>query len=75
MEKELYSRLLIKYNSLITELESINLENTRFVDEANLNPDSPEIIRRMNLAHENYRRLQSTIAERDLIIEKMNQFR
>lgn len=67
MLADYFRRIIKKYDDLILELRAIDAENKAFVDEANQNPDHPEIINRMALARQNLRLLQIAQAEREYL--------
>ncbi|WP_395048863.1 hypothetical protein [Flavobacterium sp.] len=69
--EEIKLKLLEKYNSIIEELEKINLQNEKFLNDATTNKDVTEadMVTRMTFAKDNYRRLQFAIAERESIIK------
>ena len=65
-------RIVGKYEQLIEELNAIHEENKELVDEANKDPDKPEVREWARLARENLRRIQMAEAERDFLKEKYN---
>lgn len=69
--REIVEKIVAKYDSLITELEQIDLEHKQFLQDATVSRNVPanEVDARMKLARDNKRRLQTAVAEREYLIE------
>lgn len=70
MVDELVKRIISKYDEAIKEHENINEDNKKFVEQANQNPDNPEVRERMRYALENHRQLDMLKLEREYLIKK-----
>lgn len=69
--REIVEKIVAKYDSLITELEQMDLEHKQYLQDATTfrNVPANEVDARMKLARDNKRRLQSAVAEREYLIE------
>lgn len=69
--REIVEKIVAKYDSLITELEQIDLEHQQFLQDAteSRSVHANEVDARMKLAMDNKRRLQTAVAEREYLIE------
>ena len=69
--REIVEKIVAKYDSLITELEQMDLEHKQYLQDATTFRNFPanEVDARMKLASDNKRRLQSAAAEREYLIE------
>lgn len=72
MIEELIKRLIQKYETLISELEQIDIENRAFISTANQTPNDPIIIEWSLFARENKRRLEMAKAEKEFLEEKLS---
>lgn len=64
-------KIVAKYDSLINELEQMDLEFQQYLKDATTSKNVPaiEVDARMKLARDNKRRLQTAVAEREYLIE------
>lgn len=64
-------KIVAKYDSLINELEQMDLEFQQYLRDATTskNVTTIEVDARMKLARDNKRRLQTAVAEREYLIE------
>lgn len=69
--REIVEKIVAKYDSLITELEQMDLEHMQYLQDATASRNVPanEVDARMKLARDNKRRLQTAVAEREYLIE------
>jgi len=69
--REIVEKIVAKYDSLITELEQMDLEHKQYLQDATAYRNVPanEVDARMKLARDNRRRLQTAVAEREYLIE------
>lgn len=69
--REIVEKIVAKYDSLIAELEQIDLEYKQFLQDATASRSVPanEVDASMKLARDNKRRLQTAVAEREYLIE------
>jgi NAD-dependent DNA ligase len=69
--REIVEKIVAKYDSLIAELEQIDLEHKQYLQDASATKNVPatEVDARMKLARDNRRRLQTAVAEREYLIE------
>lgn len=69
MIEDLKKRLILKYDTLISELEEIDKENKAFVKTANMTPEDPIIVEWSRFASDNKRRLEMAKAEKKQLEE------
>jgi len=69
--RPIVEKIITKYDSLIAELEQMDLEFQQYLNEATASKNVPatEVDARMKLARDNKRRLQTAVAEREYLIE------
>jgi hypothetical protein len=69
--RPIVDKIIAKYDSLITELEQMDLEFQQYLKDATESKNVPatEVDARMKLARDNKRRLQTAVAEREYLIE------
>lgn len=69
--RQIVEKIIAKYDSLIAELEQIDLEFQQYLKDATASKNVPatEVDARMKLAMDNKRRLKSAVAEREYLIE------
>lgn len=69
--RAIVEKIIAKYDSLIAELEQMDLEYQQYLNEATASKNVPaiEVDARMKLARDNNRRLQTAVAERECLIE------
>ena len=69
--RQIVENIIAKYDSLIAELELMDLEFQQYLKDATSSKNVPavEVDARMKLARDNRRRLQTAVAEREYLIE------
>lgn len=69
--RPIVEKIIAKYDSLIAELEQMDLEFQQYLNDATASKNVPatEVDARMKLARDNKRRLQTAVAEREYLIE------
>lgn len=69
--RPIVEKIIAKYDSLIVELEQLDLEFQQYLKDAAASKNVPatEVDERMKLARDNKRRLQTAVAEREYLIE------
>jgi hypothetical protein len=69
--RPIVEKIIAKYDSLIAELEQMDLEFQQYLKDATASKNVPaaEVDARMKLARDNRRRLQTAVAEREYLIE------
>lgn len=69
--RPIVEKIIAKYDSLISELEQMDLEFQQYLKDATASKNVPasEVDARMKLASDNKRRLQTAVAEREYLIE------
>jgi len=69
--REIVEKIVAKYDSLISEIEQIDLEHKQYLQDASATKIilATEVDARMKLARDNRRRLQTAVAEREYLIE------
>lgn len=71
IRQAIVQKIVAKYDSLINELEQMDLEFQQYLRDATTskNVTTIEVDARMKLARDNKRRLQTAVAEREYLIE------
>ena len=69
--RPIVEKIIAKYDSLISELEQMDLEFQQYLKDATASKNGPatEVDARMKLARDNKRRLQTAVADREYLIE------